>query len=175
MFFRRSGSTGGDAGPRFAEDAAPLGAFRTRNEQCSVPAGFRSAGVQSNEPDFELLLSGLSWVNPTVERFLHHSKVETTQTRSCPCPCRGDASPALRGVCCWWTQSVSVPPGKPIANNHPKLYSASFYLRPFRPFEERNAHDFHSSVIRETISSMQSFNGPEVAYSAKFNMQPGLI
>lgn len=101
MFFRRSGSTGGDAGPRFAEDAAPLGAFRTRNEQCPVPAGFGSARVQSHKPDFELLLSGLSWVNPTVERFLHHSKVETTRTRSCPCPCRGDASPALRGVCCW--------------------------------------------------------------------------
>lgn len=45
IFLRRSGSPGGDAGPRSAEDAAPLGAFRTRNEQRPVPAGFRSPGV----------------------------------------------------------------------------------------------------------------------------------
>ena len=118
VFLRRSGSPGGDAGPRSAEDAAPLGALRARNEQRPIPAGFGSARVQSDKADFVLLLPGLSWVNPAVEGFLHHSKVETTLTRSCPCPCRGDASPVLRGVCCcccccWcWTQSVSVPPSE---------------------------------------------------------------
>ena len=108
IFLRRPGSACGEAGPASAEDAVPLGAARALDQQRAVPAGFGSPGVQSDEPDFVLLLSGLSWVNPAVERFLHHSKVATTLPGSCRCLCRGAASPALRGVC--WMQSVSPPP-----------------------------------------------------------------
>lgn len=133
-----SRSSSGDARPGSAEDAAPLGVFRARNQQRPVSAGFRSAGVQSNKADFVLLLSGLSWVNPAVERFLHHSKVETTLRRSGPCPCRRrDASPALRGVCCcWWMQSVSVPCIQhQQCNIRQKVLTGCFYISSFRPLD----------------------------------------
>lgn len=97
VFLRRSGSPGGDAGPRSAEDAAPLGALRARNEQRPIPAGFRSPRVQADEPHFVLLLLGLSWVHPPVQRLLHHPKVGGTLSGSCPCACCGDASPVLGG------------------------------------------------------------------------------
>lgn len=55
-----------DAAAGSAEDAAALGALRARDEQRAVPAGFGRAGVQADEADFVLLLSGLSWVDPAV-------------------------------------------------------------------------------------------------------------
>lgn len=113
----RSGSPGGDAGPRSAEDAAPLGALRARNEQRPIPAGVGSPRVQAHEPHFVLLLLGLSWVHPPVQRLLHHPKVGGTLRGSCACPCCGDASPGLRGACtrCWGVQSAPVALRKPNA------------------------------------------------------------
>lgn len=77
-----------------------MGAVRTCNEQSPIPAGVRSPRVQSHKADPVFLLF-FSWVDPAVQWLLHHSKVEPTLTRSCRCPCSGDTSPAMRGVCCW--------------------------------------------------------------------------
>lgn len=97
-----------------------MGAVRTRNEQRPIPAGLRSSRVQSHKADSVFLLAFFSWVDPAVQSLLHHSKVEPTLTRSCSCPCGGDTSPALRGVCsccCCYCCCCRRSPLTPIANN----------------------------------------------------------
>lgn len=118
-FLCRSGSSCGDAGPASAEDAAPLmGAVRSRNEQRPIPAGLRSSRIQSHKADFVFLLAFFSWVDPAVQRLLHHSKGEPTLTRSCSCPCSGDTSPPLWGVCSFCCCCCRPPPH---THTHPWL------------------------------------------------------
>lgn len=123
-----------------------MGAVRTRNEQRPIPAGLRSPRVQSHKADSVFLLAVFSWVDPAVQRLLHHPKVEPTLTGSCPCPCSGDTSPLLRGVCCCCC-CCCCSPFTPIANNLVKIALCVLLPQPF-PGVRQQPRDSHSNPVK---------------------------